>query len=296
MNPVILSATGNVFAIVDGFREAWPEKPAEAARELCEADPRIHGLFLLAPPRRGGTCRSVLYNADGSRAELSGNGLRCVARFLHDQGHSSEECMQVETDVGLRGVRILRRDGDNYEAEVDLGVPQVVAARKVLEVGKECVEACHVVVGNPHLVIFFDEVRRAPIKRLGRALQNHPEFPRGINIGFAAPAKNVIQLRTWERGVGETPACGTNAAAASVAALQLGLVAGPVRVEMSGGVLGVDWARFGPVRVRGAVEVLTEESSPRDELQPRGSAAKTPASTSEAEPRTPEEPASSSSS
>jgi len=266
MNTVILSATGNVFALVDGFRESWPERPADAARELCTRDPSIHGLYLVAPPRRGGACRSVLYNADGSRAELSVNGLRCVARFLHERGHSSEECMQVETDVGLRAVRVLRRDGRVNEAEVDLGVPQIVSARTVIEVGKERVEAAHVVVGNPHLVIFLDEVHRAPLKRLGRALEHHVDFPQGINVGFAAPAKNVIKLRIWERGVGETPSCGTNAAAASVAAMQMGLVVGPVQVEMTGGSLHVEWARFGPVRVRGPVE-----DPASDDPQPPGS-------------------------
>lgn len=254
MEPKIMSAAGNGFALLDGFQEEWPAEPSATARELCRAGSGLQGSILLGPPRNDGDGRMVLYNADGGRAEISANGLRCVAKFLFDRGYARSEDLVIETDVGHRRVHLMRK-GDAVEAvRVDLGVPDIVEARFLLEVDDEVIEATWVNTGNPHCVIFVEDEQAAPVERLGPRIECHPRFPAGVNVNFAAPRGRVLGLRTWERGVGESPSCGSGSCAAAVAGIRMGLVVSPVWVETRGGTLEVEWDRFGSVLVTGPVQ------------------------------------------
>jgi len=254
MSASTFSAAGNVFCLVDGFVDRWPEDPGGMARMVSAEDPGVHGLYLIGPPRSDGVARVALFNADGSRAEISGNGLRCVARLLHEGGHVGEEEFALETDVGLRRARAFVEDGVVRRAQVSLGVPQVLDPRMRLEVQGGLIEATHVRVGNPHLVLLVEREERVDVERLGPALCSHPRFPEGINVNFAALRGRVLHLRSYERGVGETPSCGTGSAAAAVAVIGLGMMASPVSVETAGGTLNVEWSRWGAVKVTGPVE------------------------------------------
>ena len=195
-----------------------------------------------------------VYNADGSEAEQCGNGARCIARYLHLAGRSAQDgSVRLDSAGGAVAARVLA-DG---RVTVDLGVPDFeprslpfnarsAAPQYVREAGEERVEFGAVSIGNPHAVVRVAAVNTAPVERIGRALQAHPDFPRQVNVGFLEivdPAH--IRLRVYERGAGETLACGTGACAAMAVARTWGLAAAEVEVHVPGGRLGVHWAGAG---------------------------------------------------
>jgi len=255
--PRFYSAAGNRFAVVDGF-EREPADAAALARELC-ARYRLDGLLVAARPEVGGDCRMVVHNGDGSRAEACGNGLRALARWAVESAHAGDELV-IETDCGARRVACRRRGGEVVGARAELGIPRVVAADVELEAvigaGIAVVRATLVDLGNPHCVVLVPDVARADVATLGPALERHPRFPARVNVTFAEVAGGGLRVRTWERGVGETAACGTGASAAAVAALLRGLARAPVEVETRGGRLEVEWDGSGVLRLGGPVEAL----------------------------------------
>jgi diaminopimelate epimerase len=265
----ILSAAGNAFALLDATRTAPPADPARLAGLLCAdrkselfaaalrgglAPPQgraLDGLLLVQPPGAGGDCRMVIYNADGSRPEACGNGLRCVARFAREHDLAEGDLVRVETDAGLRRVQLLRAGGEPRIARARMGIPRVVAARERLEVGGSAVEATLVEVANPHCVLFVEDERAAPVAELGAALEHHARFPARTNVEFVARRAGRLAVRVWERGVGETAACGTGACAAAVAATVVGLADLPVEVDLPGGRLTVRWPEGLEVELEG---------------------------------------------
>lgn len=267
--PSVLNSTGNCFALVDGFVGPWPEDPAAAARERCGGSERLHGMLLVGPPQRRGHARMRIYNADGTRAEMCGNGLRCVAKFLWEQGYARHAEIVVETDCGQRRAWPRLRDDTVHAVRAEVGLCEVVELRRVLDVGGGAVELTHVRVGNPHAVIFVEDEGAAPLETLGPALEKHPAFPGGVNVHFAAPRGRNLGMRSWERGVGETPACGTGAAAAAAAAIRLGLAVSPVWVDSPGGTLEVEWSPWESAVQTGAVaegrEPARSEDSPSEQ-------------------------------
>jgi diaminopimelate epimerase len=262
MRYTLMSGAGNLFAMVDGFAEPSPRAPAEIARALCAPaaeggiEPRPDGLILVRPSRRGADCAMEVYNADGSRPETCGNGLRCAAKLAADRGHIGSDAFQIETDAGVRTVRVERDGGRVVFARVHMGAPRVLALDEAIPIGSSSVRVTLVDVGNPHCVLFVPDEREAPVAELGPALERHPRFPEGTNVEFLAHRSGTLFLRVWERGVGETRACGSGACAAAVAAAQKGLVRWPVRVVLPGGTLEVDAAPGGGVELSGPVEEL----------------------------------------
>ncbi len=251
--PRFYAATGNRFAVLDAF-EREPADAAELARELC-ARHGVDGLLLGAPPRAGGDCRMQVYNRDGSRAEACGNGLRALARWAVESEHARDELV-IETDAGPRRVSCQRRGREIVGARAELGVPRLVERETVIELGARAVRATLVDLGNPHCILFVPEVGRAEVATLGAALERHARFPRRINVSFVEVAGGRLLVRTWERGVGETAACGTGASASAVAALAHGKVRVPVEVGTRGGRLQVDWDGVGALTLAGPVEAL----------------------------------------
>ncbi len=250
------SAAGNSFAVVDGFADALPENPAAAARAVCEnaLEPKLQGLLLVGPPRAHGDGRMLVYNRDGSRAEMCGNGLRCVAKLMYEHGHVRRDRLEIETDSGHRVVRAHVRDGVVEAGSVEMGAPELVEMRTVLLVEGERLEVSIVHMGNPHCVLFVEEGADVPIARFGPLLERHERFPAGINVHIGRPQGRVLELETWERGVGPSPSCGSGACAAAAAGIQLGLLVSPVWVKQAGGTLEVEWRRFGSALLTGPVE------------------------------------------
>ena len=237
--------------------------PADAtlpSREQWRALADRHGgigfdqALVLLPPRRTGT--DVFYrvfNADGGEVEQCGNGARCVAALLHRRGQGNGGTLTMDSVGGLLHARVLA-DG---RVAVDMGVPDfdpqslpfdapAPAATYTISAGGQSIEFGAVSIGNPHAVLRVEAVESAPVEHIGRALQNSAHFPRQVNVGFMQIIHaGQIRLRVYERGVGETLACGTGACAAVAVGRSLGLLAADVEVRVSSGTLSVHWEGAG---------------------------------------------------
>lgn len=258
MDVSFLSATGNRFAMVDGFSGPTPRDPAALARELCARHALDGVLVVERASDPAAACAMRVWNADGSRAETCGNGLRCVGRLMVEHGHSSATDFAIETDVGPRAIKVLRRPGGGWSARTQLGHPRLEPARVRLDLPTGTLELDIVAVdlGNPHCVLFVPNESTADVSALGPLLERHARFPKGANVEFAAPDGRRLGLRVWERGVGETASCGSGACAAAAAAIATGRMDPPVEVEQSGGWVLVEWDERDGLWLSGPVEDL----------------------------------------
>lgn len=258
MRTSLFSGAGNLFVMVDGFAEGPISDPAGFARELCtgEGPERPDGLVLLVPSTRGADCAMQIYNRDGSRPEACGNGLRCAAKLAVERGRVDRDAFTIETDSGIRKVRVIRDGARVVAARVEMGPARIVEREAKIRVGSDELSAGLVDVGNPHCVLLVEDEREAPVESLGPALERHERFPAGTNVGFLARRSGSFHLRVWERGVGETLACGSGACAAAAVACDRGLARFPVRVELRGGTLTVDVDPSGVLELHGPVREL----------------------------------------
>ncbi|WP_314408065.1 diaminopimelate epimerase [Pseudomonas kuykendallii] len=218
-------------------------------------------LLIVEPPSNPDVdFRYRIFNADGTEVEQCGNGARCFARFVIDKRLTSKREIRVETKGGIIELT-LRADG---QISVDMGAPRLLpseipfqaesqALSYRVEVDGESVELAAVSMGNPHAVLRVDDVQAAPVHTLGPKLEQHPRFPQRVNVGFLQVLdRKLARLRVWERGVGETQACGTGACAAAVAAIQQGWMDSPLHLDLTGGRLAIEWAGPGhPVIMTG---------------------------------------------
>ncbi|WFM71517.1 diaminopimelate epimerase [Halomonas sp. CKK8] len=208
-------------------------------------------LLVVEPPRDPEMdFRYRIYNADGSEVENCGNGARCFARFVRDQRLTHKREIHVETAGGPLTLLV----EDDGRVRVDMGAPRFAPGAlpfdaaedrplHPLEVDGEHLEVGVVSMGNPHAVLRVDDVDTAPVERLGPALEAHPRFPRRVNVGFMQViSAHEIRLRVYERGSGETLACGTGACAAVASGIRQGLLESPVTVHLRGGDLDIEWA------------------------------------------------------
>ena len=266
-----MQGLGNDFVVLDGVRQELALSP-EQIRALGDRHFGVgfDQLLLVEKATQPGVdFRYRIFNADGGEVEQCGNGARCFARFVHDQGLTTQREIAVET---LRGV-IRPRLEDNGLVTVDMGVPRFAPAEipfesdsdavvQPLDVDGERVLISVVSMGNPHAVQVVADVDSAPVATQGPAIEVHPRFPRRVNVGFMqVVGAHAIRLRVFERAAGETLACGTGACAAVVAGIRRGLLESPVRVETRGGELSIAWAGDGaPVLMTGpAVTVFAGE-------------------------------------
>jgi diaminopimelate epimerase len=243
---------GNDFLIVEApTGGARPD--AAQWRRLADRHTGVgfdQALLLEAARAPQGAVRYHVFNADGSEAEQCGNGARCVARYLQLRGRAAADgSVRLDSASGPVAARV---QGDG-RVSVDLGVPDFeprtlpfhvggIAPSYVLEAAGERVEFGAVSIGNPHAVLRVAAVEGAPVERVGRALQGHADFPRQVNVGFMEVSDPAhIRLRVYERGAGETLACGTGACAAVAVGRNLGLLGADVEVHVRGGRLGVHW-------------------------------------------------------
>lgn len=211
--------------------------------------------------------RYRIFNADGSEVEQCGNGARCFARFVQDKRLTAKPRITVETASGLITLHV-QPDG---QITVDMGVPRVqphevpfqadsAALSYPLQVGDHQLEVSALSMGNPHCVTLVDDVDSYPVADIGPLIENHPRFPQRVNAGFMQIVDaHQARLRVYERGVGETRACGTGACAAAVAGIRLGLLRSPVTVRLPGGTLQIEWAGDGqPVMMTGPASRVYE--------------------------------------
>ncbi|HWD30851.1 diaminopimelate epimerase [Pseudomonas caricapapayae] len=223
-------------------------------------------LIVEAPSSPEVDFRYRIFNADGSEVEQCGNGARCFARFVLDKRLTTKKRIRVETKGGIIELDV-RNDG---QICVDMGPPRLVPAdipfdapaqalSYPLEVAGQQVELAAVSMGNPHAVLRVNDINSAPVHELGPQIEHHPRFPQRVNVGFIQVIdRHRAQLRVWERGAGETQACGTGACAAAVAAISQGWMDSPLLIDLPGGRLSIEWGGPGkPVLMTGpAVRVF----------------------------------------
>jgi len=210
-----------------------------------------------------------IFNADGSEVSQCGNGARCFVRFVVDQGLTHENEISVETASGIitpkleaHGLVTVNMGAPRFKPESIPFVAESAANNYVLEVNDQAHHIAAVSMGNPHAVLVVDDVETAPVQSLGSAIELHPRFPERVNVGFMQIVnEHHIKLRVFERGSGETLACGTGACAAAVSGIQSGRLSSPVKVSARGGELSIAWQGANtPVMMTGpAVTVFTGE-------------------------------------
>ncbi len=262
---------GNDFILVSAGEA--PREAAPWARRLCDRHLGIGGDgVILHETTRGGMSMRLL-NADGSAAETSGNGLRCLAALAVRRGWAPNDHV-VETVPGPRSVRVEGLGGGRFRVRTDLG-PPILATDRIpvlleppqpsltdhpLEVAGRSVRITAVSFGNPHCALLLDRPPEdAMVATVGPALEGHPLFPRRTNVEFVSViSPGAIRARFWERGVGPTRASGTGAASAAVAAIMAGLTERRLQVVCDGGTLEVEWPEGGAVLQTGEVEILFE--------------------------------------
>ena len=253
---------GNDFVVLDGIRQQVALTP-EQLRHLADRHFGIgcdQVLLVEAADAAGVDFRYRIFNADGSEVEQCGNGARCFARFVREQRLTNKHRIRVQTLGGIIELNVLQDE----RVCVDMGVPQFIPAlipfeapceadSYTLDVDGQQLDISAVSMGNPHCVVRVDHVDTAPVSTLGPAIEHHPRFPRRVNAGFLQVIdSHHIRLRVFERGSGETLACGTGACAAAVTGIRRGWLANPVRVSLPGGDLLIEWLGQGqPVMMTG---------------------------------------------
>jgi diaminopimelate epimerase len=235
-----MQGAGNDFVVLDCTKQKL-ELNKEQLRRIADRHFGVGCDQILVVEKPAGAdadFRYRIFNADGGEVEQCGNGARCFVRFVHAKGMTTKPEIRVETLGGTIRPR-LEPDG---EVSVDMGVPTRPVAEK-LNVGGRPIEVMTLSIGNPHAVQFVPDVASAPVTIQGTLIETHPRFADRVNAGYAQVLdRHGLALRVWERGAGETLACGTGACAAVVAGIARGVLDSPVRVETRGGTLTVAWA------------------------------------------------------
>ena len=233
---------GNDFVVLDGINQAVA-LTREQLRRLADRHLGVGCDQLLVvekATRPGNDFAYRIFNADGGEVEQCGNGARCFVRFVRAKGLTKKREIRVETPAGV----IVPRLEDDGEVSVDMGVPAPASPLvQPLEVSGARVELAILAIGNPHAVQLVPDVASAPVTTQGPLIETHPRFPNRVNAGYMQVLeRHRIALRVWERGAGETLACGSGACAAAVAGIARGLLDSPVRVATRGGTLTISWA------------------------------------------------------
>ncbi len=260
---------GNDFIVIDAIHQALALTPDQvrflANRRLGIGCDQV--LLVETSPSPDTDFRYRIYNADGNEVEQCGNGARCFARFVRDKGLTDKD----EISVLTAGGRIVLKVQPDGQVTVDMGAPRLVpqdipfeaeqpSTSYTLELEGSHVEIGAVSIGNPHAVLRVDNVQTAPVAQLGPAIESHPRFPNHVNVGFMEiVAPDTIRLRVYERGTGETLACGTGACAAVVTGRIQGFLEDTVQVDLPGGRLVISWPGDAqPVMMTGPAETVFE--------------------------------------
>lgn len=251
-----MQGLGNDYVYVNCFEEKI-ENPSELAVKVSNRNFGVgsDGLIMINPSKVA-DFEMEMYNADGSRGEMCGNGIRCVGKYVYDYGLTDKTSISVETLGGIKYLDLMVEDGKVKFVKVDMGSPELVPANiPIVAEGDSVIDAPIIVdgkeyrmtgvsMGNPHTVVYIDDVQGLEIEKIGPKFENHERFPKRINTEFARVIdRKTVEMRVWERGSGETLACGTGACAVAVASILNGLTEDKVTVKLLGGDLEIEWDR-----------------------------------------------------
>lgn len=247
---------GNDYVYVNCLKEKI-ENPPAAARFVSDRHFGIgsDGLIMINPSEKA-DFEMEMYNADGSRGEMCGNGIRCVAKYVYDYGLTDKTSISVETLGGIKYLELTVKDGKTELVKVDMGRPELEAGKipvmtenpldhvidaPIVVDGAEY-RMTGVSMGNPHAVVYVEDVKGLEIEKIGPKFENHERFPQRINTEFVRVInRSTVEMRVWERGSGETLACGTGACAVAVSCILNGLTDRQVTVKLLGGDLKIEW-------------------------------------------------------
>lgn len=249
-------AFGNDFILMDAREVEAARDRAALARAVCDRHRGVgaDGLIIYSRTEAGVSMR--LLNADGSRSEVSGNGVRCLGAWIASQRGGAHAPIDIETEAGTKRLELLGYENGRYTFRASMGLPEHIALARI-DVGGRTVEAVTLRVGNPQCVV-LGEVTKERLHTVASALAVHPHFPEGTNVELAAvEAPDRVRILIWERGVGPTEASGTGACAAAVAAIRYGGAARDLQVVSPGGAQRVEWTDEG-LFLTGWAEVIAE--------------------------------------
>ena len=247
---------GNDYVYVNCFEETVDDRPA-LARLVSDRHFGVggDGLICICPSDKADFAMDM-YNADGSCAQMCGNGIRCVAKYVYERGMTDKTVIDVETGAGVKTLWLNVDDGEVESVRVCMGTPEFEPAKipvdasgsafidQPVEVGGNVWNVTALSVGNPHAVVFVDDVDWLDLPNLGPLFENHPLFPERVNTEFVQVVdRNTLKMRVWERGSGETMACGTGSTAALAAAVVNGRCENSARLILRGGELLIEWDR-----------------------------------------------------
>lgn len=245
---------GNDYVVIDNRDQKISDnQAAELSKKLCERRFSVgaDGLLLVFNSNVADV-KMCIFNADGSEAEMCGNGIRCFTKYCYENGIVKKSEFPIETLSGIKHVWLTVKDNEVKTVKVDMGSPnwersslpmlgEGTCINEELEIDEEIYKVTCLSMGNPHCVIFVDKVDQFPVEYVGPMVENHPSFPKRTNVGFVQVLnRNELKVRVWERGCGETLACGTGTCAAVAAANKLGQVGNKVAVHVLGGDLQVE--------------------------------------------------------
>jgi diaminopimelate epimerase len=267
-----MHGAGNDYVYVNAFTEKLPADIGDLARKMADRHYGIggDGLILICPSERA-DARMRMFNLDGSEGEMCGNGVRCVGKYVYDHGIAKKETVAIETGRGVLTLQLFPKNGKVEKVRVNMGqpifepaqIPTTLAGsppvKQPIDVVGRTVEVTVVSMGNPHGVVFVDDVTDDWVHGIGPKMEVHPVFPRKANIEFVKViSRTEFQMRVWERGSGETWACGTGTCASAVAGILTGQLDRKVLAHLKGGDLEIEWAENGDVFMTGpAVEVFS---------------------------------------
>jgi len=251
-----MQGAGNDYVYVDCFSQPPPDDPAGLARKIADRHFGVggDGLILICPAENA-DARMRMYNADGSRAEMCGNGIRCVAKYVYDHGLAKKQQLQIATGAGLLALDLEIESSKVRRVRVDMGEPILEAGRipttlpgcpvndVALPVDGRTLQVTAVSMGNPHCVVFVENPTDELVLGLGPKIERDEEhFPNRVNVEFVQVlSPREVRQRTWERGSGETLACGTGASAVCVAGVLTGRTERTINVQLLGGELTLEW-------------------------------------------------------
>lgn len=272
-----MQGLGNDYVYVNCFREKIAD-PSALASEISDRHFGVgsDGLIMINPSDKA-EFEMEMYNADGSRGEMCGNGIRCVGKYVYDYGLTNKTSITVETLGGIKYLDLTVENGKVKLVKVDMGKPELEPARipvkangtravdePIVVAGTEYRMTC-VSMGNPHAVVYVDcDVKEFPLEKIGPEFENHERFPNRVNTEFVRVLdRHTAEMRVWERGSGETLACGTGACAVAVSCILNGLTEDEVTVKLLGGDLQIRWDREkDTVYMTGPAEVVFDGEWP----------------------------------
>ena len=247
---------GNDYVYVNCFQEKV-ENPSEVAVKVSDRHFGIgsDGLILIKPSEKA-DFEMEMYNADGSQGAMCGNGIRCVAKYVYDYGLTDKTSISVDTKSGVKHLELTVEDGKVIQVRVNMGSPELLTEKipiiypmkqvisQPLNVNEQIYEVTAVSMGNPHAVVYLDDVKNLKIDEVGPFFEKHRAFPESVNTEFVRVIdRSTVEMRVWERGSGETLACGTGACAVAVASVLNGYTDEQVTVKLLGGDLKISWDR-----------------------------------------------------